>query len=135
MNYADYSYYQNVFGGSVVPESSWLRIAGKAGDYLNAATFDRLTGGIPEEYAEKVGRCICEIAEYLYTYAESLMKSGTGQAGAKSYEQIGAYAVNYASVSDSISALMNGGSAGLDSLIQDIIMKYLGNTGLLYQCH
>ncbi len=110
-----------------------MRTAGKAGDYLDAATFGRLTDGIPEAYAEKVKRCTCEIAEYLYTYAESLIKSGTGQAGAKSYEQIGAYSVNYASVSDSISALLNGSSAGLDSLIHEIIMKQLGNSGLLYR--
>lgn len=133
MIYADYGYYQSAFGGSVVPESSWNRTAGKAGDFLDAATFGRLKSGVPEEYQENVRRCTCEISEYLYTYAESLMKSGTGQAGTKSYEQIGAYSVNYASVTDSISALLNGKPAGLDSLIHEIIMKHLGDTGLLYR--
>ncbi|MBR0483943.1 MAG: hypothetical protein IJJ69_04085 [Oscillospiraceae bacterium] len=133
MIYADYPYYTESFGGSVIPEPAWNRTAGKASDYLDAATFGRLADGIPEKYADSVRRCECEIAEYLYTYAEALMKAGTGQAGAKSYEQIGAYSVNYASVSDSISALMNGSSAGLDSLIQEIIMKHLGRTGLLYR--
>lgn len=133
MIYADYPYYTGSFGGAVVPESSWNRIAGKAGDYLDSATFGRLESGVPEIHAEKIKRCTCEIAEYLYTYAETLLKSGSGQAGAKSYEQIGAYSVNYASVSDSISALMNGSASGLDSLIQEIMMKHLGRTGLLYR--
>ena len=133
MIYADYSYYTDSFGGSVIPESAWNRTAGKASDYLDAATFGRLADGIPDSYADSVKRCECEIAEYLCTYAESLMKAGTGQAGAKSYEQIGSYAVNYASVSDSISSLLNGSSAGLDSLIQEIILKHLGRTGLLYR--
>ncbi len=133
MIYADFDYYQNEFGGSLVPETDWNRIAAKAGDFLDAAVFGRLKSGIPDENQISVKRCICEISEYLYAYSESLMKAGTGQAGAKSYEQIGAYSVNYASIADSISALTNGNSAGLDSLIRNIILKHLGDSGLLYR--
>ena len=116
-----------------MPSSDWNRTAGKASDFLDAATFGRLENGIPENFERNVKRCICEMSEYVYAFAESLSKSGTNQAGAKTYEQIGAYAVNYAGISDSISTLMNGSPAGLETLLSQIAMKYLGRTGLLYR--
>lgn len=133
MLFADFNYYQNEFGGSLVPESGWNKAAGKAGDLINAATFGRIETEIPAQFETNIKRCCCEMAEFIYAYAENLVKSGTGQATAKSYEQIGSYAVNYASVSDSISSLLDGTPSGLKTLLDEIIRKHLGRTGLLFR--
>lgn len=133
MIYADYNYYTTEFGGSLVPEASWNFTAGKVSDYLDAVTFGRLENGIPVNFERNVKRCACEMAEYFFSFAESALKSGTNQAGTKTYEQIGAYSVNFGSVSDNISTLLDGSPAGLETLLAQIAMKHLGRTGLLYR--
>ena len=43
MMYADYSYYTDNFGGSLIPETDWNRTAGIASSWMDSATFGRLT--------------------------------------------------------------------------------------------
>lgn len=133
--YADYEYYSSQFGGSVVPEDLWVRAAGDASDRMDAATFGRLENGIPADHETKVKRCCCEMAEQIYSVSLAAVSAeGTASSmSAKASESIGAYSVTYCSAADGIAAQLHGESAGLEDVLQSIIGKHLGRTGLLYR--
>lgn len=133
--YADYSYYTGDFGGSIVPEESWQRAAGAASDWMDAATFGRLTEGIPEEWERQVRRCCCELAESYYSSAIlpqlAAADSSTGQL--ISAETNSTYSVTYRSASEQAASLLHGSDAGLEDVLHSIAMKHLGRTGLLFR--
>ncbi len=131
--YADYEYYSSRFGGSIVPEDLWVRAAGDASDRMDAATFGRLENGIPADHETKVKRCCCEMAEQIYSISLSAVSAVTSGTGAKASESNGAYSVTYRSAADGIAAQLHGESAGLEDVLQSIIGKHLGRTGLLYR--
>lgn len=131
--YADYHYYKQEFYGRLIPESDWKQSAEKASDYLDSATFGRLMQGIPVQYQRNIQRCCCELAESIFSYAESALQAETNQNGLKSSETIGAYSVSYRNRSDVIAGLLNGNSAGLEDILHRIVSKHLGRTGLLYR--
>ena len=134
MMYPDYGYYTEEYGGTIVPEGFWKRAAGSASDYLNAVTFGRLENGIPEKYGTKVTRCLCEMAEQIWSISLSASAEGTASGEpAKASESNGAYSVTYRSASESISAQLHGDTAGLEDLLQHICRKHLSRTGLLYR--
>ena len=39
--YANYIFYTSTYGGDIVPESKWLRVAMKASQYVRTFTFDQ----------------------------------------------------------------------------------------------
>lgn len=133
--YADYSYYTGDYGGSLVPEDGWTNAAGKASDWMDAATFGRLADGIPAEWETQVRRCCCELAETYYSSVilpqSAAAENGTGQM--ISTETNNTYSVTYRSASDSVSALLHGSEAGLEDVLHSIVMKHLGRTGLLFR--
>lgn len=133
MMYTVYSYYSDKFGGSLIPKEEWRRAAGLASDYLDAATFGRLSDGVPEEFAEQVKRCCCALAEAIYSFQLGNGDASGNSGKPKTQETIGAYSVSYASTGSTISALLNGAEAGLQDYLHSICMRYLGRTGLLYR--
>ncbi|MBQ9695776.1 MAG: hypothetical protein IJV58_05040 [Oscillospiraceae bacterium] len=130
--YAEYSYYTGSFGGTLVPEDDWDRAAGSASDWMDAATFGRLTAGVPEEWETQVKRCCCEMAEQVYSLVLSSADTDVGSSALAS-EQIGEYSVSYRSPADRASALLDGSTAGLEDVLRSIVRRYLGRTGLLYR--
>lgn len=136
MAYADFSYYKEFYAGTKITEESTFRhVAERASDYLDARTFGRLCDGIPVEYTAQVKRCCCEMAEQIYSVSLAAVSAeGTvSSMSAKASESIGAYSVTYRSPADNISAQLHGESAGLEDVLQSIIGKHLGRTGLLYR--
>lgn len=124
MIYADYAYYSDKYGGDSIPESDFSTLALRSSEYINATTFGRLENGVPEEFADNVSRCCCEIAENIHRVG-SMRTSGNG---AVTSEKIGGYSVNYQSTAEQISAF-----SSLDGLFSDIIRRYLSRTGLIYR--
>ncbi|MDE6005492.1 MAG: hypothetical protein K2G88_08925 [Oscillospiraceae bacterium] len=133
MAYADFPYYQDFFIGTMITDAGMFRqLSERASEYLDMITFGRLCLKIPDEYETLVKKCCCAIAEAIYLFfRDNLDSDSAGKP--KTQETIGAYSVSYASISDTISALLNGNSAGLQDYLYRIAMKYLGRTGLLYR--
>lgn len=133
MAYADFAFYQESFFGTAITDSQVFRQAAeRASEYLDMVTFDRLCTGIPAEYETKIRKCCCALAEAVYLYQFKANSSGDA-ARPKTQETIGAYSVSYGSVSGTLSALLNGETAGLEDYLQSICMKYLGTSGLLFR--
>lgn len=130
MMYADYSYYKDNFGGTRIPETDWNRAAGFVSDWMDAATFGRLTAGVPSEWETQVRRCCCEMAEQAYTYVFAGQNTDGGEV---SSETVGSYSVSYRSSAETVSALLHGGAGGLEDVLYSIAGRYLGRTGLLYR--
>lgn len=63
MIYADYDYYKNEFGGSVLPESSFVRAVKIASQYMDMFTFNRIT---EEDMVDAIRDCTCDMAETAY---------------------------------------------------------------------
>lgn len=74
--YADFTYYDEVFGGTSIPADCFDRHAFKASRYLDKITFDRV-GTIEEndELMDQVRYAVCEMAEQSYM-AESAKVDG-----------------------------------------------------------
>ncbi|MDE6005708.1 MAG: hypothetical protein K2G88_10025 [Oscillospiraceae bacterium] len=133
MAYADFLYYQDFFIGTVITDSSMFRqLSERASDYLDMITFGRLREKFPDKYEIQVKKCCCAIAEAIYLFLQDYLNSD-GAGKPKTQETIGAYSVSYANISDTISALLNGNSSGLQDYLYSIAMRYLGRTGLLYR--
>lgn len=138
MAYADFPYYQDFYLGNLIRDpTDFGRAAARASEYLDMVTFGRLLDGIPEGLDARAKKCCCALAEAVYTYlaygAGKTNADGSTGSGAKTSESIGAYSVSYASPTESISALLNGDTSGLQDYLKSICMRYLGTTGLLYR--
>jgi hypothetical protein len=74
--YADFTYYNEVFGGTSIPADCFDRHAFKVSRYLDKITFDRV-GAIEEndELMDQVRYAVCEMVEQSYT-AESAKVDG-----------------------------------------------------------
>lgn len=133
MLYADFPFYQDGYRGTMLTDATvYGTAAARASEYLDMVTFGRLLDGIPPEFELRVRKCVCALAEALYTFAAF----GTGAEGAqglKTSETIGAYSVGYANPAEWLSSLLDGDTAGLGSYLKSICMRYLGTTGLLFR--
>ena len=132
MPYADHTYYtQSYLGRRIKEEETFLMYAERASEYIDMVTFDRLSGGVPEEFAEKVQKCCCASAEALADYVDYSGSTPTGSG--KASETIGKYSVSYTTAEQTISGLLYGTSAGLQDYLRSICIRYLGSTGLMYR--
>ena len=133
MPYADHTYYTQPYRGQRIKEAAmFLMYAERASEYIDMVTFDRLSGGVPEEFAEKVQKCCCAIAEAFADYADYGGISTPNGSG-KASETIGKYSVSYTTAAQTISGLLYGTSAGLQDYLRSICIRYLGSTGLMYR--
>ena len=106
----DYGYYYNTYNNGyagVIPSDSFGMYAAKARYQIEAM----LTSDQAEAHTEIIRLCICEVADKLYEDAK--------KQGIKS-ENIDGYSVTYAD------------SANAKKDVKNIIIRWLGDTGLLY---
>ena len=109
----EYAFYVNSYGGIKISEVDWKRVSQKAMQRLNSYTFGRLSKQSLEEeiWSNRVKCAICEISEVIYEYEN---REG------KVSENTDGYAVSYDS------------EKSLGSVIYDVVMVHLGDSGLLY---
>lgn len=88
MAYADYEFYSNSFYGSAVPEDNFLRLAGRASDWLDTATFDRLVDSLPssERSQKKIKKAVCSLVEVLYQFEQAKKQASAAASGSSSVE-------------------------------------------------
>ena len=119
MAYCDYDFYLNVYFGSDIAEEDFPRLAGRASDYIRAATrglSDTAEGGD----LELVGKCTCAIADILLD--ESIMTAAafSGEQAVSS-ESVGGWSRSYKTASLSAAEV-----AYIDKRKGDALQLYLG---------
>ncbi len=120
MIYADYDYYKNEFGGSVVPEPSFIRAVKVASNYIDIFTFNRIT---ELEIVDSIRDCACDMAETVYNLT---MKNGEKNMKSESND---GYSVTY------ITERVDGQDVNslLRNKLYSVCRGYLLRTGLMYR--
>lgn len=87
MAYADFSYYKNVYRGTL-SEAEFARLSERASDYIDGRTdYILKKAGIPDEMSERVKKACCALAETIH---------GNEKGGVKTSEKVGDYSASYA---------------------------------------
>lgn len=119
----DYGYYRDAFGGAAVSEEDFLRLARKAGAYIQYLTGGR-TEGCPMDAVRDAVCAVCDV----YAAEEARMKA-QGDAREIASENNDGYSVSY----------VTEGQAGwtheetLREKAYQAAYPYLAFTGLLYR--
>lgn len=127
--YADHKYYETryLLGRSpVIPEAMYPYWEKQAERVLNQYTLSRLVADF-NLITDEVKDCTCELAELLYqadTVSQKAMEQGGGILSSYSNDgQSGTFDLSQSPYTEE----------GKKRKTQEIIYKYLGNTGLLYR--
>lgn len=107
-------YYKEQFGGTLVPEADFKRLANKARAHIDYLTFGRIDW---DSVGDNIKACICEVCEA--EYRAERVENGEVVAS----EKVGEVSVTYASSS----------SKNLSKTVHGIVSKYLMHTGLMYR--
>lgn len=107
--YADYTFYADNFGGSIIPQAAFNHWSVRASLYLDAVTQHRIT-----DVTDEIQMACCEIAE-LYYKAEL----NGGQIVAS--ESVGNWSRTFVA----------GGVKSQEQLLYDTALLYLAGTGLM----
>lgn len=108
--YAEYEFYTEQFGGSIIPQTAFNRQAIRASRYLDQVTFNRI-----KEVTPDIQLATCEIAEAYYNAQEHEGKEIAS-------ESVGSQSVSYVATVKSFEAKC-----------YDLARLYLGGTNLLYR--
>lgn len=118
--YADYNFYAQEYlqGKNPTISARFDYYARSASKLIDLYTFGRLEG--VEDIPTDVKLCCCELAEAVFEN-----ESQSRDTGNKTSEKIGSYSVSFSSKADRENAFK--------SKQYDIVIKWLGNTGLCYR--
>ena len=108
MAYADYDFYIESYFGLVVPENDFDRLAGRASDFVDTLTFDRLLGGLPtnERARKRIRKAVCSLAELMYQI-ELAEKNAINQASANVTD------INVGNISTGVVTSVSSGSESI----------------------
>lgn len=126
--YADYHYYASgyLLGRSpAVPETEFPYWEKKAEQALNQRTFSRLVADC-NLITDQVRDCVCELTELLYQADKSAQKAAEQGGVLQSYSndgESGTFDLSQSTFTEE----------GKQKKTREIIYRYLGHTGLLYQ--
>ena len=118
--YADNDFYTDEYlqGTNPTISAGFNYYARSASRIIDLYTFGRLEG--VEDIPADVKFCCCELAEAVFEN-----ESQSRDTGNKTSERIGSYSVGFSSKADSEEAFK--------SKQYDVVIKWLGNTGLCYR--
>lgn len=120
MIYANEDYYRDKYllGRKPIITAGFTFYARSVSQTMDQYTFNRLKG--LAEMPEAVPMCCCELAE-----AEYCREKRQKESGGKTSEKLGTYSVSFATAQESSEATAKEQ--------REIVMKWLGGTGLCYQ--
>jgi hypothetical protein len=124
--YADYEFYNSIYGENAVPETDFNRLAWDAQKKLDNATFGKLKFAFPEneDDAESVKRCMCAVIDVAAKIEAAEQRVSQGQ-GYVADETTGAIrgkvisSVSSGSESVSYTAKSESGSTMIDAVLSD----------------
>ncbi len=115
--YADYEFYKDTFGGTMISESEFTRLMIIASAYVDKITFNRAMEISEDDPTYRLLKlAACDIAEVLKREDEG---------GEIQSESVGSYSVSYADTPTK--------KLSLEEKIIQAGKRYLGNTGLMYR--
>ncbi len=129
--YTDFSFYQDTFKGILITDEATFRtFSERASEFIDTATFDRLADEeLLNRHKIKIQKCVCALAELFF-------KRNIGVFNRENMpeisESIGAYSVSRANPLDYVQEVSMTDSDFQKSL-KSTVLRYLGNTGLLYR--
>lgn len=123
--YADYTYYTDTFGGSLIPEVDFNRSVMTAGLYIDQFTYGNITDGNKGDI-KGLQDCACDMAESVYKMLYSSAAASGG--GEKKSETIDGYSVSY------VTSQKDGEDirTALSRNLYAIATLYLSGSGLLF---
>lgn len=130
MPYVDFTYYSTTFGGTIIPETSFLKFEREARISINTFTFNRLKSDntlIDDEVKE----CLCVMMECLYNIFQKELNADDGTGKLIASESVDGHNITYA-ISDEEKNMIDKSKA-TDIKLYNIAKKYLFDTGLLYR--
>ena len=125
--YVDFTYYKDSFGGTIIPETSFITYERKARVFIDNITFNRLQVD-NTLVTESVKNCICDIMECNF---KSDQKELETDGNIISSETVDGHSVSYA-ISD-IEKNAVDKSQLIKVSMHNIAKEQLSNTGLLYR--
>lgn len=142
MSYVDFDYYTTEYGGSLISENAFERLAKKASAHLDTFTFNRLKEGIEEDLENIVKDCVCDLAESLFDFesAEEAMRNMSGYVQNADGTVKGKSIASISAGGESISFSAGKGAYNdiafnrnaQNMALFAIVRQYLSGTGLLY---
>lgn len=126
--YADYTYYTDTFGGSLIPQTNFSKFATKA----SLIIYNRILGKDITDYETIVKNTCCEVAEILYNQnlnEEKIKEIADGTQTVITSEKVGDYSRNLSSVGVSeLKTLVDNSTTQINTVIDENLLM----TGLLY---
>lgn len=135
MAYADFPYYQDFFKGTLISDAEAFRtFSERASEFVDMATFDRLADAeFLNRHRTKIQKCVCALAEQFFR--RNIAFSGSipdSENLLVTSESIGEYSVSMANPYDYIQEISMT-DADFQKALKSTILRYLGNTGLLFR--
>lgn len=132
--YTDFSFYQDAFKGILITDEAMFRtFSERASEFLDTATFDRLADEeLLNRHKIKIQKCVCALAEMFFKRNIALNGVLNHDNMPETSESIGAYSVSRANPLDYVQEVSMTDSDFQKSL-KSTVLRYLGNTGLLYR--
>lgn len=133
--YADFPYYQNFFRGTLIKEEAvFCTFAERASEFIDTVTFDRLQDeNLVNLHKSKIQKCACALTEQFFRRNIAFLDGVPDSENMpETSESIGAYSVSHANPLDYIQEISMSDSDFRKSL-KSTVLRYLGNTGLLYR--
>lgn len=133
--YADFPFYQDFFKGTLITDEATFRtFSERASEFVDTVTFDRLADEeLLNRHKIKIQKCVCALTEQLFR--RNIAFSG-GIPDCENMpeisESIGAYSVSRANPYDYVQEISMTG-ADFQKSLKSTVLRYLGNTGLLYR--
>ncbi len=133
--YADFPYYQDFFKGTLITDEAAFRtFSERASEFVDTVTFDRLADEeLLKRHKTKIQKCVCALAEQFFR--RNIAFSGgipSADDMPKTSESIGAYSVSIANPYDYVQEISMT-EADFQKSLKCTVLRYLGNTGLLYR--
>lgn len=135
MAYADFAYYMDIFSGTLITnENTFCTFAERASEFIDTATFDRLADAeLLNCHKTKIQKCACALTEQFFRRNAAVSNDFLNQENIpKTSESIGSYSVSYANPLDYMQEISMTDS-DFQKLLKSTVLRYLGNTGLLYR--
>lgn len=136
LTYVDFPFYQDFFKGTLITDEATFRtFSERASEFVDTVTFDRLHDNkeILDTCLLKVRKCVCALTEQFFR--RNMAFSGgipDSENMPKTSESIGAYSVSMANPYDYVQEISMT-DADFQKSLKSTVLRYLGNTGLLYR--
>lgn len=133
--YADFPFYQDFFKGLLIADEATFRtFSERASEFVDTVTFDRLVDEeLLNRHKIKIQKCVCALTEQFFRRNMAFSK-GIPEADdmPKTSESIGAYSVSMANPYDYVQEISMT-DEDFRNTLKSTVLRYLGNTGLLYR--